>query len=117
MLDALRIAGRWVSKQVLARVSFCAAETPPLRPTAVNDFCRPAHCCNRRGELSVSPPILVLKRLDQKHNDLIIILTWHGESTFKHGTLSYCALYLSIYIDTLSESEFWEKNMLTAFIY
>ena len=43
--------------------------------TAVNEFCRPAHWCNRRGELSVSPPILVLKRLDQKYNDLIVILT------------------------------------------
>ena len=52
MLEAVRIAGRWISVHVLARLtSRSSSENPPTRRSLVNQFCRAVNWRNRKGEL------------------------------------------------------------------
>lgn len=65
MLDAVRIAGRWVSQNVLARLTASSMkENAPCRQKLVEEFCRATHWVNRRGELCTSSANVALKRLE-----------------------------------------------------
>lgn len=67
MLDAVRVAARWVSRNVLARLSARASVAqPPGRYTLIKDFCRATKWYDRRGELAVSSANVALKRLEQQ---------------------------------------------------
>ncbi len=67
MLDAVRIAGRWVSVHVLARLSRRAlGDDPPPRQTLLRDFCRATHWHNRKGQLCLASANVALKRLEQR---------------------------------------------------
>ena len=67
MLDAVRIAGRWISVHVLARLSSRAtSDHPPTRRRLVKDFCQATHWRNRKGELCVSSANAALNRLEKQ---------------------------------------------------
>lgn len=67
MVDAVRIAGRWVSKHVLARLSARAlSDPPPVRARIVHDFCRATHWRNRKGQLCYASANVALRRLEQQ---------------------------------------------------
>lgn len=67
MLDAVRIAGRWVSVHVLARLTGRAlGDDPPSRQTLLRDFCRATHWRNRKGQLCLASANVALKRLEQR---------------------------------------------------
>ena len=67
MLDAVRIAGRWVSQIVLDRLT-CRSlkDNPPCRRELVEQFCRATGWVNRRGELCASSANVALKRLEEQ---------------------------------------------------
>ena len=67
MLDAVRIAGRWVSVHVLARLSGRAiSDNPPTRQSLLQDFCRATHWRNRKGQMCLASANVALKRLEQR---------------------------------------------------
>jgi hypothetical protein len=67
VLDAVRIAGRWVSVQVLARLSGRAlSDDPPTRQSLLQDFCRATHWRNRKGQLCLASANVALKRLEER---------------------------------------------------
>jgi hypothetical protein len=66
-LDAVRIAGRWVSVHVLARLSARAlGEDPPPRQTLLRDFCRATQWRNRQGQWCLASANVALKRLEAR---------------------------------------------------
>ena len=65
MLDAVRIAGRWVSQIVLDRLtSQSLKDNAPCRSKLVEQFCRATGWVNRRGEPCASSANVALKRLE-----------------------------------------------------
>jgi Domain of unknown function (DUF4338)/Transposase DNA-binding len=67
VLDAVRIAGRWVAQAVLDRLSARSrSDKPPLRRQLVRDFCRATHWRNRKGELSLSSANVALNGLEKQ---------------------------------------------------
>jgi hypothetical protein len=67
VLDAIRIAGRWVKRSLLDRLSArTLGPNPPSRHRLVQEFCRWAHWRNRQGELCVSSAGAGLKRLEEQ---------------------------------------------------
>lgn len=67
MLDAVRIAGRWVSKHVLARLSARAvSDNPPARCSLVREFCRWTHWRNRKGQLCFASANVALNHLEKQ---------------------------------------------------
>lgn len=67
MLDAVRMAGRWISVHVLARLSSrSASDNPPPRHRLVKDFCQIINWRNRKGELCVSSANIALNRLEKQ---------------------------------------------------
>jgi len=67
VLDAVRIAGRWVSKHVLARLSArTLSEAPPTRRSVVGDFCRWTRWQNRKGKLCLASANVALHRLEKQ---------------------------------------------------
>lgn len=67
MLDAVRIAGRWVSKHVLARLSTISLSNDrPVRCSLVRDFCRWTNWRNRKGELCYASANVALNRLEKQ---------------------------------------------------
>ena len=67
MLDAVRIAGRWISVHVLARLSSrSTSDNPPSRQRLVKDFCQAVNWRNRKGELCVSSANIALNRLEKQ---------------------------------------------------
>lgn len=67
MLDAVRIAGRWVSVSVLARLSGRAlGDDPPSRQSMLRDFCRATHWRNRKGQWCLASANVALKRLEER---------------------------------------------------
>jgi hypothetical protein len=67
VLDAVRIAGRWVSKHVLARLSARAtSDTPPVRAHLVREFCRVTNWRNRKGQLCYASANVALGRLERQ---------------------------------------------------
>jgi hypothetical protein len=67
VLDAVRIAGRWVKRSLLDRLTGRSQEAnPPPRHHLVQEFCRLANWRNRKGELCVSSASVGLKRLEKQ---------------------------------------------------
>jgi Domain of unknown function (DUF4338)/Transposase DNA-binding len=67
VLDAVRIAGRWVSKHVLARLSARSlSENPPVRSSLVREFCRWTNWRNRKGQLCSASANVALNRLEKQ---------------------------------------------------
>lgn len=67
VLDAVRIAGRWVSQIVLDRLtSRSKAGDAPCRSKMVKEFCRLTGWVNRRGEPCASSANVALKRLEEQ---------------------------------------------------
>lgn len=67
MLDAIRIAGRWIQRSLLDRLSARSlASDAPSRHQLVQEFCRRAHWRNRKGKLCVSSANVWLKRLEKQ---------------------------------------------------
>lgn len=67
MLDAVRIAGRFISVQVLGRLSARATSSnPPARRTLVQDFCRAVNWCDRKGRLCLASANVALNRLEKQ---------------------------------------------------
>lgn len=67
MLDAVRIAGRWISVHVLARLSArSSSDDPPTRRSLVKQFCQATHWRNRKGELCLSSANAALNRLEKQ---------------------------------------------------
>jgi Domain of unknown function (DUF4338)/Transposase DNA-binding len=67
VLDAVRIAGRWVSKHVLELLSARAvSEHAPIRSLLVREFCRRTNWRNRRGQLCYSSANVALNRLEKQ---------------------------------------------------
>ena len=65
VLDAVRIAGRWVSQIVLDRLtSRSSKDNPPCRRDLVEQFCRATGWVNRQGEPCASSANVALKRLE-----------------------------------------------------
>src|SRR6185503_4456371 len=65
VLDAVRIAGRWVSQIVLDRLtSRSKQDNAPCRSKLVKEFCRLTGWVNRRGEPCASSANVALKRLE-----------------------------------------------------
>jgi len=67
VLDAIRIAGRWIKRGLLDRLTArTLASDPPSRHQLVQEFCRRAHWRNRKGKLCVSTAHVCLKRLEKQ---------------------------------------------------
>lgn len=67
VLDAVRIAGRWVSQIVLDRLtSRSSKDNPPCRRDLVEQFCRATGWVNRQGEPCASSANIALKRLEEQ---------------------------------------------------
>lgn len=67
MLDAVRIAGRWVKSSLLNLLTVRSQSAdPPSRHHLVQEFCRLANWRNRKGELCVSSANVGLKRLEKQ---------------------------------------------------
>ncbi len=65
VLDAVRIAGRWVSQIVLDRLTALSMrEDAPVRSKVVEMFCRQTGWVNRRGEPCSSSANVALNRLE-----------------------------------------------------
>jgi len=66
-LDAVRICGRWVSQQVLARLSARSLTEPaPMRRSLVREFCRAVNWRNGKGQLCEASANVALNRLAQQ---------------------------------------------------
>ncbi len=67
MLDAARISGRWVSQQVLARLSARSLSEPaPVRRSLVRDFCRAVNWRNAKGQWCLASANVALNRLERQ---------------------------------------------------
>ena len=67
VLDAVRIAGRWVSQIVLDRLTALSAkENAPCRSKLVERFCRLTGWVNRRGRPCASSANVALRRLEEQ---------------------------------------------------
>ena len=66
MLDALRVAGRWVSKSLLDRLSDRSQGIDaPSRHSMLKEFCRLAHWVDRKGRLCLSSANVGIERLEK----------------------------------------------------
>ena len=66
MLDALRVAGRWVSKSLLDRLSARSEGIDaPSRRVMLKEFCRLAHWVDRKGRLCLSSANVGIERLEK----------------------------------------------------
>lgn len=67
MLDAIRIAGRFVKRSLLDSLTVrSVGADPPSRHELVEEFCRWAHWRNGKGELCVSSANVALQRLEEQ---------------------------------------------------
>ena len=67
MLDAIRMCRRWISKNILKRISDRAqAPDPPARRELLKEFCRRVDWRNRKGELCLSSANVCMKRLEEQ---------------------------------------------------
>lgn len=67
MLDAVRISGRWVCRQLLDRLTARSlVEHPPTRRQLVEVFCRGADWRDRKGQLCLSSANVALNRLERR---------------------------------------------------
>ena len=66
MLDAIRVAGRWISKSLLNRFSARSQGTSPLtRQAMLKEFCRLTHWKDRKGRLCLSSANVAIRRLEK----------------------------------------------------
>ena len=67
LLGALRICGRWISQQMLERLS-CRSQgpAPPSRADLIRDFCRMVGWRDAHGRLSVSSASVALGKLERQ---------------------------------------------------
>jgi hypothetical protein len=67
VLGALRICGRWISQQVLERLSRRSqGPNPPSRTDLIADFCRTVGWRDAQGRLSISSASVALGKLEQR---------------------------------------------------
>lgn len=67
MIGAIRVSGRWVDQQVLARLSRRSqGPLPPPRRQLIEEFCRAVDWHDAKGRLSVSSASVALRRLEQR---------------------------------------------------
>lgn len=67
MLDAVRIAGRWVCKHLLARLSARAtSDPPPSRCSIVREFCRLTNWYDGKGQVCFASANVALSRLEKQ---------------------------------------------------
>ena len=67
MLDAVRIAGRWVSVHILARLTARTISQSSLtRRSMVQDFCRATNWRDRKGRLCLASANVALNRLEKR---------------------------------------------------
>ena len=67
LIGALKVCGRWVSQDVLARLSRRAqGPNPPSRRVLVADFCRAIGWRDAKGRLSVSSASVALRKLEKQ---------------------------------------------------
>lgn len=67
MLDAVRVAGRWISKSLLDRFSARAhGENPPTRQALLKEFCERTQWKDRKGRLCVSSANVAIGRLEKR---------------------------------------------------
>ena len=67
VLDAVRMAGRWIRRSLLDGLTArTLASDPPSRHQLVQEFCRRAHWRNRQGKLCVSTANVCLQRLEKQ---------------------------------------------------
>ena len=65
MIGAIRVRGRWVSLDLLERLSRRSqGPTPPPRPQLVEEFCRATDWRDAKGRLSLSSARVALRRLE-----------------------------------------------------
>jgi hypothetical protein len=66
-LDAVRMAGRWVSQIILDRLTARSTGSDgPCRSQLIKEFCRSTNWVNRRGEFCVSSANVALKKLEEQ---------------------------------------------------
>src|SRR6185295_7719767 len=66
MLDAVRVAGRWISKPLLDRLTARAQEPePPSRQAMLREFCRLASWVDRKGRPCLSSANVGIGRLEK----------------------------------------------------
>ncbi len=67
MLDALRVAGRWISTALLDRFSARAqGENPPTRQALLKEFCERTQWKDRKGRLCLSSANVAIGRLEKR---------------------------------------------------
>ena len=67
MIGAIRIRGRWIDQQVLARLTrLSQGPNPPTRSELVERFARAVHWRDAKGRLSLSAVRVALRRLEQQ---------------------------------------------------
>ena len=67
LIGALRICGRWISQQVLERLSRRSqGPTPPPRRELITEFCRRVGWRDAQGRLSISSASVALRKLEQQ---------------------------------------------------
>lgn len=67
MLDAIRMAGRWIRRSVLDKLTArTEAANPPSRHQMVQEFCRREQWRNRKGHWCVSSANVCLNRLEKQ---------------------------------------------------
>lgn len=65
MLDAVRMCGRWICKNLLARLTArTLGANPPTRQAAIQEFCQRTDWRNRKGEWCLSSANVCVKRLE-----------------------------------------------------
>ena len=66
MLDAVRMAGRWISKLLLDRITVRTLRpNPPTRQQALEEFCQRTDWRDRKGNLCLSSANVCVKRLEK----------------------------------------------------
>ena len=66
MLNAVRVAGRWISRPLLDRLTARGEElNAPTRHAMLKEFCRLAPWVNRKGQPCVSSANVAIKRLEK----------------------------------------------------
>ena len=88
MIGATRVSGRWVSHDVLDRLSRRAqAPTAPPRPQLVRDFCRALDWKDPQGRWCISSASVALRRLEKQGKVHLPPLAQRAKSAQRRGLL------------------------------
>ena len=67
MIGAIRVCARWVSQELLGRLSRRSqGPTPAARHELIEDFCRALNWSDAKGRLCISSASVVLRRLEKQ---------------------------------------------------